>query len=397
VIPGLIHQGGILQLGAAFQGGAITNLSLNGMSVTNTLPVTGTFNVTNGTVYGNFTVTNAGPTNGGVLNANATIFAGAVTVAGRGVFNGGATMTTVTVANGGVFNVTLPVSVNPPGGSFTVASGGSLDLADYLYLRSPLTNFGTISLTNNSITLYNNGTANYEGGLVNQPGGSIDLWGYAGVSGNYGSDYFVNRGTVTKRLYAGVATISVVGLTNSGTLSSEIGVLQLSSVTLNSSGSLSVRLNSPADYGQIGISGNALLNGAINVGLNSTFVPVPGNSFSVVSFGSSSGIFSTVNFPSATGLTWHTNYSSTAFMVQVNGVPPQFLAVQQLGAQLIFSGTNGPGGGQYRVLSSTNVQLPLASWTAKATNTFAGDGTFRFTNNIVPSIPREFYRLQLLP
>src|SRR5205807_766192 len=80
VIAGLVLQNGILELGPGFQGGAITNLTLNGITLTNAFPVTGAFNVTNSTVYGDFTVAN-----GGVLNAYAASFSGAVTVANGGV------------------------------------------------------------------------------------------------------------------------------------------------------------------------------------------------------------------------------------------------------------------------------------------------------------------------
>jgi PKD domain/Bacterial Ig domain/Right handed beta helix region len=47
---------------------------------------------------------------------------------------------------------------------------------------------------------------------------------------------------------------------------------------------------------------------------------------------------------------------------------------------LIFGGTNCPAGVPYRILTSTNVALPLASWLPLATNTFLGDGSYSYTN-----------------
>jgi hypothetical protein len=49
----------------------------------------------------------------------------------------------------------------------------------------------------------------------------------------------------------------------------------------------------------------------------------------------------------------------------------------------ILSGTNGPAGQAYRILSSTNVALPLASWTPVVTNVFAADGSYSYTNTPV--------------
>ena len=54
VIPNLDLKGGALQLGPGFQGGTITNLTLDGINLTNPLPVTGSLTVCNGSVNGNF-------------------------------------------------------------------------------------------------------------------------------------------------------------------------------------------------------------------------------------------------------------------------------------------------------------------------------------------------------
>jgi autotransporter-associated beta strand protein len=50
------------------------------------------------------------------------------------------------------------------------------------------------------------------------------------------------------------------------------------------------------------------------------------------------------------------------------------------GGSLILSGVNGPAGQQYRILTSTNVALPLVSWTPVYTNMFNSDGSFGYTN-----------------
>lgn len=60
-----------------------------------------------------------------------------------------------------------------------------------------------------------------------------------------------------------------------------------------------------------------------------------------------------------------------------------------------FSGTNGVPGGTYYVLTSSNLQLPPASWAVIATNTFDPQGRFSFVNPVAPDISRGFYRLSL--
>jgi len=170
--PGLQLTGGALMLGPGFQGGAITNLALDGITLTNTLTVTGTLNVTNSTLTGSFTVT-----------------------------------------NGGVLNVGSSSTINA-NGSLTVTTGGAVNLAGsaYLYMYGPVTNSGTINVTNGYLYMYNNGTVAAHGGLVNLSGGLINLDGTGGIQGNvYGAgssyDYFINGGTVTKVTGTGSSSI----------------------------------------------------------------------------------------------------------------------------------------------------------------------------------------------
>lgn len=61
------------------------------------------------------------------------------------------------------------------------------------------------------------------------------------------------------------------------------------------------------------------------------------------------------------------------------------------GGNLILSGT-GSAGAQYRILSTTNLTLPLASWSPVWTNVFAPDGSYSYTNSSL-SNAADFFRL----
>jgi PKD repeat protein len=61
------------------------------------------------------------------------------------------------------------------------------------------------------------------------------------------------------------------------------------------------------------------------------------------------------------------------------------------GGSLILSGT-GSAGTQYRILSTTDLTLPLASWTPVWTNIFAPDGSYSYTNSSL-SNTAGFFRL----
>jgi PKD repeat protein len=62
------------------------------------------------------------------------------------------------------------------------------------------------------------------------------------------------------------------------------------------------------------------------------------------------------------------------------------------GANLILTGTGGIANAQYRILSTTNVALSLASWIPVWTNVFAPDGSYSYTNSPLTNAA-TFFRL----
>jgi hypothetical protein len=60
---------------------------------------------------------------------------------------------------------------------------------------------------------------------------------------------------------------------------------------------------------------------------------------------------------------------------------------------VVLSGTGGTEGNSYAVLSSTNVTLPVVSWTPLVTNVYGPGGSFSYTNTISPGTPQLFLRL----
>jgi hypothetical protein len=107
------------------------------------------------------------------------------------------------------------------------------------------------------------------------------------------------------------------------------------------------------------------------------------------------------------GLAWNTNALNTSGTISV--VPgvvtgpttnASISSVKSIGTNLVIHGTNNnvPNTSfRYAVLTSTNITLPLSSWTATVTNPFNADGTFDYTNPIVTTTPRLFINIQVVP
>jgi hypothetical protein len=79
-------------------------------------------------------------------------------------------------------------------------------------------------------------------------------------------------------------------------------------------------------------------------------------------------------------------------LVQGVGNPAQISSVHVSGGHLVITGTSVDAGQSYRILSTTNLALPKASWIPVATNTFAPGG---FTNTIPinSANPQSFYQV----
>jgi pectate lyase len=75
--------------------------------------------------------------------------------------------------------------------------------------------------------------------------------------------------------------------------------------------------------------------------------------------------------------------------------PPPTLAMSRLGANLIFTGSDGPAGGPNYLVASTNLALPLSQWSRIMTNKFDLVGNYAFTNPIPIGVPQRFHRLRL--
>ena len=81
-------------------------------------------------------------------------------------------------------------------------------------------------------------------------------------------------------------------------------------------GVLNVELGglSPAQYDRLGVTGNATLDGALDVSLVSGFTPGVGNSFQVMTYGPRTGMFASID---GHGRTYMQTYNATNLTLTV--------------------------------------------------------------------------------
>jgi hypothetical protein len=76
--------------------------------------------------------------------------------------------------------------------------------------------------------------------------------------------------------------------------------------------------------------------------------------------------------------------------------PPSFSNINFSGDNVTLAATNGAPNGPLIVLTSTNITLPLSSWTPVATNAFDPNGVITgLMISVDPSVDQEYYTLQV--
>jgi len=139
------------------------------------------------------------------------------------------------------------------------------------------------------------------------------------------------------------------------------------------------------------VSGNLTLGGQLNITNTGGFGT---GTYTLFNYGGAltMGNLTVASAPPGFGYSVSTN---TPGLINLVVTRPQFKAVNVGANGLVMSGSGGAVGGNYYVLVSTNLALPLNLWTPIATNQFDSNGNFDFTNTPGTNTPQDFYLLQL--
>src|SRR5581483_8569323 len=238
--------------------------------------------------------------------------------------------------------------------------------------------------TMNTLTIASNGTI---AGNPNITAPSLVINGSLSP-GNSSAGAFTNSGSVT--LGAGGS----YGVTIDDALAGPA----VGWTFLQAGGALNVQ-STPANPFTIAV--NTANNPAANFDWHANYNWVIAAGSSIANFAANDFTIDTSAFVNNTGsgsFYLHTSGNSLVLSF-TNNLPPvtNSVALNIAASQgnLTFSGANGNASYPYRVLSSTNLMLPLSNWTVVYSNVFDTNGNFIFTNPTDTSAPRRFYLLRL--
>jgi hypothetical protein len=247
---------------------------------------------------------------------------------------------------------------------------------------------------------------------------------FSGVITDDGYDAGITE-TGTGALYLDGANSYTGGTTNSGNLLAGTGSVQ-GPVVMQAGATLGA--GDPAGIGTFTINSSLTLGGNVFIRVNKSLSP--SNDTVVVTGGVTnvgSGTVTVSNLGPALavgdkftlfsqavtnggalsikggGVTW-TNHLAVDGSISVLSLAPpppppspSINAAYASAGNLVFSGTNGTVGGNYYVIASTNIALPLADWTVVSTNTFGLGGVFSVTNPISGGTPSQYFTLKIVP
>ena len=276
-----------------------------------------------------------------LLGANAQMIGGAITSSGTIRGSGRVTNSVLSsgsiIAEGGRLTLSGAAPTNAAGGVIQVGPG-----SEVFYSQGLGVNAGQIALLagtfdNNNRPLANTGTiagagSFRTGGLANSGtigvgGGDLDVIGAVVNSGSVGTQ----SGSTVRFFgpvsgagsYPGTGTVMFLSTFSPGASPARVdfgGDLVLGGVA-----SLTMELagTTPGtEYDQIDVSGNLALGGVLNVSLLGGFMPLAGQPFDILDWGSLSGTFDAINLPTLSGgLNWNTSqlYTTGTLLVAQPG------------------------------------------------------------------------------
>ncbi len=193
------------------------------------------------------------------------------------------------------------------------------------------------------------------------------------------------------------AVISPAGTNTTLQSTNLIGLVSASgNVTL--SGTTIIKLNGSGSSDTVQAGGSITYGGTLNLANVNGTPLAAGDSFHIFSatgyFGSfTAGIVPTTPGP---GLVWDTTQLSAGTINVVSGTSRPVLGGATVsGGNFVFSGSNGPAGSNYVVLTTTNIATPVANWTPVLTNMFDVNGAFHVTNAVNPAVGQSFFLLKV--
>ena len=198
-------------------------------------------------------------------------------------------------------------------GLMEATGGGTLDI-------STLTNYSNGILTGGTYDVVSGGTIVLPGAVTTNAA-TITI---SGATANFSGLSALTANTGTLNLLNGASLSMAGGLTNSGKINLDPSTLDVNgNFTQASDGVLMVTLdgNGAGQYGLLNVTGTANLAGALDLSFINGYIPRVGDSFTVLNYGSYSGMFSAIQALGNPNYQLATQYTNSGLVLTTTAVP----------------------------------------------------------------------------
>ena len=419
---GAINTGGGAGINANLSGSGTLNLVVNyvrdavsgnwsafsGLLLVSNLNASGDeFRINNNYGYANATIfLNGTFTMDSTLTAGATINIGSLGGISSAIIGAGSESEpgpTWSVGWNNVSNIfagTIEDDSTAPGGHTSVTKVGTATW----YLSGQNTYTGNTSISNGVLALINNSTTGSDGSIADSTnifintGAALDL----SATLNDNDTFYLASGQVL----GGYGTLrGILDTTQGGTvtggggIAGGVGVLTVTN-TINLGGVAWIKLDTSSSPNSDRLVSSTA--GVINLGGTLVLTNIGprlqvGDTFTLFSAPSLTGSFGTLVLPNY--YTWNTSQLAVNGTVSVTGVSaaPVITSVdfsQLANGTVTLNSANGLPSGPATVLSTTNLALPVGSWTTAATGNFDSNGNLNIPVTVDPTLPQQYFILQ---
>jgi autotransporter-associated beta strand protein len=306
------------------------------------------------------------------------------------------TISEVTNAGANVLTISGGIAGGNPG-SKTITFGGP---GNVKVTAAPIADGGGTLAVNvtGGFTTFNSANTYSGGTLVSN--GILEVDNLSGSGTSSGPVVVQNGGTLAgSGIISGAVTVQNGGAFESGSAIGRLGVLTLnSSLTLAAGSTTFVQVqHAPLTNDVVKISGALTEGGTLAVANFGATIFAAGDRFKLFNAASYTGSFTAFVLPDlTTNLAWNTSQLNADGSLWVVGtMPPNISQITWSGSNFFLSGTGGTPNWNYYVLTTTNLNLPVAQWTRIATNQFDAGGNFISTNALTANLTQNFFRLQV--
>jgi hypothetical protein len=192
--------------------------------------------------------------------------------------------------------------------------------------------------------------------------------------------------------------LSPITVENGGKLSpgASTGTLNAANLTLNAGSTSYFEVtHTPGDYDKVAGLTNVTLGGTLVI-TNTGVAPLAaGDSFQLFAATTFQGNFSSIQLPSlGAGLAWNTNALAGSGLLSVVSTTPHADGISRRTDGNMQLTISGPVGSGYSVHASTNVALPLGSWSLLSSGTITVS-PFNYEDLNATNFPQRFYRISI--